>query len=267
MLHRVYMMGWVSSLGWISSTVLIVGLSSLFYAALLVFLRRRLPAEALKRHHDVAGFVLSVVGVLYSVLLGFMVVNTQNRYDSVLLAMNEEASCLGDLYRDGAIFKPQETEALHAAIVNYINYVIQEEWPALASNKASYDNLKTSNDLWAALYAITPVTDKENIWYSQAIRKMNEFVTARLKRVLNLDQHIGPMMWTLLLAGAGITIGFMFFFSLDNLYAHMLILAVLSGYTNFLLYLVYCLDHVFGGPLALAPNALIHLLDRIKNWH
>lgn len=111
-----------------------------------------------------------------------------------------------------------------------------------------------------------PNTEKENIWYAEAIKKMNEFATARLKRQLNFNQHIGSMMWVLLLALAAITIGFIFFFTVDSLYAHMLLIATLSCYINFLLFLIYCLDRIFNGPLSLKPEALLDLLNVFKVW-
>ncbi len=256
-----------SALGWALSSLIVVACSAIFYSTLLFFARRKVNPEVLKRHHDVAGFAFSVIGILYSVLLGFVVVNAQNRYDSLLQTVNEEADCLGCLYRDSGLFSPPERDGIRGAIVDYIKYATDEEWSALSrARKIPSLRKSATKDLWSQIYSVMPTTEKENIWYAEAIKKMNEFATARLKRQLNFNQHISPMMWALLLVGAAITIGFIFFFSMDSLYAHMLLIATLSGYINFLLFLIYCLDHIFNGPLGLKPETLLDLLNVFKIW-
>lgn len=260
------MFEFINSLNWVVAAVLITVASSAFYIALLLIVRGKFPLEKIERHHEVAGFSFSVIGVLYSVLLGFIVVSAQNRYDSVSQTISEEASALAGVYRDSVVFPIEAKNGIRESIVAYINYVIDEEWSLLARKRISSQTQATASAIWDHFYSMTPTSDKENTWYSEAIGKMNEFTSARIKRQLNFSQHISPMMWVLLLSGAGITICFMFFFAMKNIYVHMIIISVLSSYINFMLYLVYCLDHVFDGPIALEPQALENLLQVFKIW-
>ena len=39
----------------------------------LWLVRRTVPPHTLREHHDVAGFILAIVGVIYAVLLDFVV--------------------------------------------------------------------------------------------------------------------------------------------------------------------------------------------------
>ena len=260
------MFEFINSINWVVSACTIALISSAFYICLLVLVRKVITPETFRRHHDVAGYSFSVIGVLYSVLLGFIVVSAQNRYDSVAQTINEEASYLADVYRDSVVFPTSDRDAIRLGIVDYINYVVEEEWRLLAKKRISSETQKTATALWNVVYSITPATEKENTWYGEMIRKMNDFTSARLQRQLNFNQHIGPMMWVLLLSGAAITIFFIFFFSIENLYVHMIIIAVLSTYINFMLYLIYCLDHIFDGPIALRPDTLNNLLEVFNIW-
>jgi len=74
------------------------------------------------------------------------------------------------------------------------------------------------------------------------------------------------MMWSLLIIGALITIGFMFFFGLENLRSQMLMTALLAGYISFMLYLVYSLDNVYTGPEAIQPTALEQVYTLFDRW-
>jgi len=53
--------------------------------------RRYIHFSILKKHHDLAGFVIGVFGVLYSVFLGFTIVNTQQNLNHIISQVEEEA--------------------------------------------------------------------------------------------------------------------------------------------------------------------------------
>jgi hypothetical protein len=257
----------INSLNWIAAASIITVLSSAFYISLLILVRKHFNPEKFKKQHDVAGYSFSVIGVLYSVLLGFIVVSAQGRFDSVSNTLSEEATALADVYRDSVIFPSAERNAIRAAIVDYIHYVTHEEWKLLSAKQISPEMQRSATAIWNVIYCLTPASEKENTWYAQIINKMNDFTTARLKRQLSFNQHISPMMWVLLLSGALITICFILFFSMESFYAHMIIIAVISTYINFMLYLIYCLDHIFDGPIALRPDTLNNLLEVFKIWN
>jgi hypothetical protein len=59
---------------------LLVILGVLPFVAALLFVRRTLNRKALQAHHDVAGASFNVIGVLYTVLLAFVMVTDWERY-------------------------------------------------------------------------------------------------------------------------------------------------------------------------------------------
>jgi high-affinity Fe2+/Pb2+ permease len=50
--------------------------------ALHAFIQRRFKSEVLRKHNDVAGFVFTAAGVIYAVVLGFVVVVVWEKYDA-----------------------------------------------------------------------------------------------------------------------------------------------------------------------------------------
>jgi hypothetical protein len=54
--------------------------------------------DTLTSHHEVANPMMSVVGTLYSVLLGFMVVCAFNRYDGCRAGLQAEANAVSDVF-------------------------------------------------------------------------------------------------------------------------------------------------------------------------
>lgn len=250
---------------WILSSLLVVIPSILIFLLVLWLLRQWLPAELLKENHDVAGFTFGIIGILYSVVLGFTVVNTQNRYNEVQHTIHTEAVTLADLYRDAAFFSAPSQNEIRTSLRQYVNYVIQKEWPLPSKKKIRIETQDMMEKIYNSYYAVPLSDEKTSIWYNESISKLDTFMNARLTREFSSWEHLGAMMWTLLILGGVITVGFMFFFGL-SLRTHMIMTALLTGYISFMLYLVYSLDNVFQGSEGIKPTALEQVLDLFDHW-
>jgi hypothetical protein len=256
----------VETQSWIFFALLIVALSIAVCVGILWLVRKKIPAQVLKKNHDVAGFTLGIIGVLYSVILGFTVINTQNRYNEMLTTVQTEAILLADLYQDAGFFSEEERHAIRVSLRNYVDYVVKEEWWLSSERKIRLKTRELISAIWRSYYNIELTNDKMKIWYTESIAKLNNFMNARLARQFNSWEHLGDMMWSLLIVGAIMTTCFMFFFGLENLRMHMLMTALLAGYLSFMLFLVYSLDHVFKGPAAIKPVALEEVYSLFDQW-
>jgi hypothetical protein len=68
----------IAELFW--GTLIVGGITFVAVAGALL-VRRWAPVEVLERHNEVAGFIYSVIGVMYAVLLGFTAIIVWERYD------------------------------------------------------------------------------------------------------------------------------------------------------------------------------------------
>jgi len=251
---------------WVISSFLIVVPCILISLWILRIVRRRFSIKELKKSHDVVGFTFSIVGVLYSVILGFTVINAQDQYNVMLQTIHTEAILLADLYQDSAYFSHEESVAIRSSLRQYIEHVLKEEWWIHEKRAINAHSRTFITDIWDSYYNVQLSNDKVKIWYSESIAKLNNFLNARLARQFNSWVHLGTMMWSLLIVGAIIVIAFMFFFGLESMRSHMVLTALLTGYLSFMLYLVYTLDNAFAGPLGLKPTALEQVYNLFNEW-
>ncbi len=251
---------------WILNSLLVVVPSILACLAILWLMRKYISHKALQKNHDVAGFTLSIVGVLYSVILGFTVVNAQSRYNDAVLNIHTEALTLADLYRDAGFFPDPSRKEIRKSLRNYVDYVIKEEWRLPEERTMRLKTQDVMDTIYDSYYGVDLTNEKVRAWYSVSIDKLNKLMDARLSRQFNSQEHLGQMMWSLLIIGGLITIGFMFFFGLENLPSQMLMTALLAGYISFMLFLVYSLDNVFHGPEAIQPVALEQVTTLFDRW-
>jgi hypothetical protein len=251
---------------WVFTSLLIVVPSVLLSLAALWIVRRLVSPSALRKHHDVAGYTFSIIGVLYSVILGFTVINVQERYNAAVETIHTEATMVADLYRDAVYFDEMSRSAIRESLRKYVHYVIQEEWDLQSKKIWNYDADTTLQRLWQAYETIDIQNEKTRIWYEQTIGKLDRLMNARLSREFYSWEHLSSMMWAVLLVGGLITICFMCLFGLENLRMQMFMTTLLSGYLSFMLFLVFSLDHVFQGAPHLQPKAfqeVLVLFDRL----
>lgn len=213
-----------------------------------------------------AGFTFGIIGVLYSVILGFTVINAQNRYNDVVQNIHTEAVVVADLYRDAAFFPEAGRDAIRKSLRNYVDYVVKVEWWLPVEKNVPIKTQRVMEEIWKSYYSVDLQNEKMNIWYNESIGKLNVFMNARLSRQFNSWEHLGDMMWSILIIGGLVTICFMFFFGLENIRTHMLMTALLAGYLSFILFLVFSLDHVFKGPQGVKPTALEQVATLFDEW-
>lgn len=256
----------LDSPSWVLTACFIVLVSILLSLGLLWLIRKFVPIHTLKKSHDVVGFTFSIVGVLYSVILGFTVISVQDRHNKMLEASHSEAILLADLYQDAAFFPIADRKAIRSSLRQYVDHVITEEWWLSSEKKIHFKTRTCLREIWESYYNVDLQSEKMNIWYTESISKLNSFLSVRLSRQFSAWEHLGGMMWTLLIIGALITLSFMFFFGLENLHSHMLMTALLAGYLSFMLFLVYSLDNVFKGPQGVKPEALQEVYLLFDHW-
>lgn len=255
----------LESSSWILSSLLVVVPAIVICLLLLWLIRKSIPAHLLKENHDVAGFTFGIIGVLYSVVLGFTVVNAQTRYNDVLQTIHNEAVAIADLYRDASFFSPKDREAIRISLRNYVNYVVKKEWWLPPEKSIRIETQYVMEKIWNSYYQVDLQNEKMSIWYHESITKLNALMNTRLSRQFSSWEHLSNMMWTLLIIGGLTTIGFMFFFGL-RLRTHMIMTALLVGYVTFMLYLVYSLDNVFKGPEGIKPTAIEQVTTLFDRW-
>lgn len=64
----------------------------------LILVQRSVPSGIRRQHNDVAGFIYAVLGVVYAVLLGLMVVAVWEEWNTAAATADEEASSLAEIF-------------------------------------------------------------------------------------------------------------------------------------------------------------------------
>lgn len=197
-------------------------------------------------------------------MLGFTVVNVQQRFDKVKDNTHVEASILLQIYRDSEVFSPESGDLIRNAIKSYISNVVNDEWPLMADGKSSPKAEKSLDSIWRAYYDVEFEKAEQQTWYAESTSKLNQLMKVRVDRLVGSIESLGSEMWSSLILGGLLVISFLWFFGLDSLWAHILMASTIALSIAFLLFLIYSLDTTFSGGVNIAPEAFEKVLSHLN---
>ncbi len=232
----------------------------------LAFTRRLVPSSQLAEHLDVAGYIYAVIGVIYAVILAFVVIAAWEEYRDAQAAVSTEASAVLNLARTANGWPESDRANVESALVVYARQVVDVEWPAMAQgNFAPTTETMTVNQLWQAINAADDTAATESASYESALVQLADLSAARSDRLLLGEEGLPMAMTLILIIGAVVTIGFTYLFAIDNVRLQALMTASLTLLVVLLLLMQDQLDTPFQGISAIEPTAMELVLAEIDS--
>jgi hypothetical protein len=244
---------------WVSA-ILIVVLPTI--AALFgpIVVRQRVALERLTTNNEIAGFKFGTVGVIYAVLLAFAIIIAWQRYNDAENAVIREAGAAATVYRLAAGDEPEAVQT-RAAVLRYLRLAIDEDWPQMAVEKESDNVTRALNTLYMAAWRLAQSGKRQNPILVQMFDQLDVITQARRAR-LHLAVGIVPgVLWSVLLCGACLTVGFAFFFGTANLRAQVFMTAILAIIVFMGLFVIVAIDYPFTGSVHIHSTPLEQVLQ------
>ena len=232
--------------------LLIVG-GTMAVALALTTMARRLFADSARRTgHDATGNLLAVVGTLYAVLLGLIVVEAMDRFDRAVDCVQKESNCLADIFLlSDRLAEPQGTRVKTLART-YARQVVDLEWPAMERARMSTDARITALAMVRALDDFEPSSEADKAVYPLILEQLRELWDRRRERAGFTEFGIPAVEWVALLIGAAVTIFFAGLFHVEHFGLQMLISGLTALVIGLNLYLVALFGYPFAGDLSVS---------------
>jgi uncharacterized membrane protein YraQ (UPF0718 family) len=109
----------------------------LFAVGGLILVQRLVPIAVRRQHNDVTGFIYAVLGVVYAVLLGLMVVAVWEQWNAAADSADQEASELAEVFWVADMMPESESHHIQELVRSYARVVVEEEWPLMRQGKSS----------------------------------------------------------------------------------------------------------------------------------
>jgi len=233
--------------------VLIVGGFLLLTLLLGWAVARLAPADVRREHNDLAGFILAVIGVVYAVLLAFVVIGVWERFQAAEERSYAEAGALQMVYRDAGSFAGGEP--VRAALRDYVNDVIVDEWPKMQSGGQSERADRELEVVDREVRDLDVVTKAQQDVHAQMLGGMQTALDDRDLRLSESATGINGIMWVVLVLGAIVTVSFTYLFGFRETLMQRLMIGSLGLVIGLVLYLAVALDYPYRGSVTVGPEA------------
>ena len=259
MTHTTY--GMSEAVGEILTIALVVTVTVVLHA----MWQRRSRSETLRKHNDVTGFLFSAVGVIYAVVLGFIVVVVWEKYDATVSTVDTEIAAVSDLYRVAGGLAEPERSLVRRQLTSYANGVVQTEWPQMSLRVNVPKDLKVLEDLAHEINAYKPHNAGEANVQQAAMAQVERLFDARRLRLIQDAPSVPLVLWGALVAGALAMLSFAFLFGVENRGAQLVMTAILAGLIAILFIVISEFDSPFDGSVRISDDGWIMLLQHFPN--
>ena len=226
---------------------------------------RRIRRETLESSQETVSVMFSAVGVLYTVLLAFLVVLVSEQFNAAQEATEQEATKISNLLRNAVVFHQPAQDDIQDRLIAYTRSVVQDEWETMADGEASEDTVHLYRRVWSGYYGFHPRTEQEHHFYGESISRLNDLGQDRRLRIISSQASIPGLMWGLLIGGGVVTLGYLYLFVIPSPTLQRLMIGSVAGLLAFILFLILALDHPFSGDVSVAPDAYQTILDSYKD--
>jgi Protein of unknown function (DUF4239) len=243
--------------------LLIVVIVSAFCVGLHALWRRRFHSDVLRKHNDVAGFLFSAVGVIYAVVLGFVVIVVWEKYDATLSNVETEIAAVSDLYRTVSGFPEPLRDHVRTQLLQYAHSVRETEWPQMRKAIAVQRDMPHLEDIGQHIDRFKPASLGESNVQQMAMTQLERLFDARRSRVYESGPSVPLVLWFALVAGALAVLAFAFLFGVENSGAQLVMTAILAGLIGILFIVIAEFDRPFGGSVRISSDGWLMLLQHL----
>jgi hypothetical protein len=240
-------------LNYVQSSLLVV-LAMLVSVALVLVLNRAWPISHRKLINDVTGWQLGILGTTYGVILGFMLYTVWIDFRAAEINAAQEASSLLSVTRIASALPVEAREEFRTLGMKYADAVVHQEWPAMQRQEESRAGEVIEVDMWKLLAVVKDDASTSNS-VDHLTQELSQLSERRGLREEQLRVRLPMVLWILLLAGGGATVGSSCLLGNDNKWLHYCQVLALTFVVAVTLTAIADLARPFEGSVTVSPIA------------
>ena len=232
---------------WALSCLFVSSVTTAIAVAGVYLVRRKYPADLLKENHEVAAIIFNAFGVLYAVVVAFVVFVTWNGYDEATKNLQLEASQVIDIFESAKAFPNPASKVIQDGLIDYTKSVHDDELRRMAAGDIGVYSTGYLRHLIAVFDNAEDKSIPNRELYLESLRRLNNLAEYRRLRIFAGNDTVPPMMWLIMLVGGVIMVLYTYFFGVRNIRAQYGMTSALTIMISLILFVVYVLDHPFTG--------------------
>ncbi|HAX48541.1 MAG TPA: DUF4239 domain-containing protein [Ignavibacteria bacterium] len=247
----------------IAITVLSLFTVLVSYAGLKI-VRKFYTEDVLRQNHEVGGFIFNAFGLIYAVLVAFVVFATWTEYDNSKKNVDQETIELADIFHNSkALPEPYRSQVI-PLLRTYTEDVINSEWKQLEEGEPSLKARESFHVLWTFFTSLDRSLIKNEIAYQETLKHLNDAGEKRRMRIFDSSNNIPGIIWVVLLFGSVVTVLYTYFFYAKNITHQFVMTSALTVLNTLILYMILLLDNPFSGYMKIDHKPFDYVLQLLS---
>ena len=242
--------------------IVAVAFSVLIGSLGLVIFRKLFPTSLNKANNDCISLSLGTVGLFSSVLISLIVINVWSFYLDVNQKINIEARSIEDVYPLTQAMPDPIKSKLISNVNKYVDVVIDEEWPAMATNKLVGEKgrlilIDAKNLLLSFKTTDLILANTQQALYT----KISDLFDARRDRIIATKDRVPAVIWLVMFLSAFLTVAVSYLYTAESFKMHLISTGFITATLSASLFLIVIFGHRFQGRMRIEPTNFIKFRD------
>lgn len=233
-----------------------------------LFLVRRFVIPRLRYNdgvNDAVSGTVQAIGVFYGITVGLIAVGVWNTNSNASDLVSKEATSISALYRDVSGYPQPLRSELRAKLREYTVFVIEQAWPAQKNGLGQTldTGSRIMDEFQSKLYTFEPATAGQVALHTETLAAYNKLLEYRRLRIDAVGSGLSAVMWAVIWVGAVISIGVAYFYKIEDVTLHAIMVALMGGFLAMVLFMIVINDRPFYGYVSIPPDPYKLILERV----
>jgi len=226
-------------------------ISTVIALVFMIIVRNFFPSEVIKTQIETWGIFFAVFGIIYAIIVGFLLVEVLRRYYNMKATIERELNAIEDT-RDFLVYLDENQEVerdIRKSLLDYVNSVVSREW-AWMEDWSEISDSDTSPELYQVMEAVHKIritNESDNIALSAIIDKVSKLTEYRTERLDLSDEHLSPALRFLILFMSIVLVVSFALMAVESVWIHAFMVFSNVIAINLLYLVITDLNHPFEG--------------------
>ena len=223
-------------------------------------------------------------GILYAIIIGFILVGALGRYEQLKLAVDSEINVIQNI-RDFLIYFSDSTSMQRAevkdspseqinvllnirqALYKYVKSVYEKEWLEM-SDKTETTDPDSTQELKAIIVSVSKLEsqdENDSIALTSIINSLSDLTNHRTKRIYLSNEEIPPPIMKLLIFMSIFLVSGFLILGVQNVWVHLIMIISFSTTIQLIINLLTDLNNPFSGIWNIDNKRYVALAEKIKS--
>ena len=230
------------------------------------------------------GVFYATYGILYAIIIGFILIGALGRYEQLKLAVDSEINVIQNI-RDFLIYFSDSTSIQRAelkgspseqisvllnirqCLYKYVKSVYEKEWLEMSDKTESTDPDSTQElkDIIVSVSKLESQDENDSIALTSIINSLSDLTNHRTKRIYLSNEEIPPPIMKLLIFMSVFLVSGFFILGVQNMWVHLIMIISFSTTIQLIINLLTDLNTPFSGIWNIDNKRYVALAEKIKS--